>query len=321
MVVTLHKYSGFRAKLVFVLALLLAKPLLILFPVHDLGLRLLQRLNRLAERMSDAPGVDRTRTSLARRPTDLIVAAGQSRTDSDTAILYLHGGAFLAGGPGTHRNFAGLLARRLQIPVYVLDYRQLPETGVGASVQDSTLAYRELLDSYARVVLMGDSAGGYLCGKVVEHVHAEGLPKPVAYVGYSPFLDLELASKPHSTSRHDAYLPKGKLRKLAPNFYRGPVAFPGEKGVAALPGEAFPPTLLITAQGEFLEPDAIALAEKIAATGTRAEVHSFPWQLHAFPVMAFSADAAESLDISTDFVRDALSATSGTGQSSAEEAV
>lgn len=221
MVVTLHPKSGLKARLSFLLVMLFVKPLLILFPIFDAGLRQLKWLDRGAQRGPDAPGIQRSRVSLANRPTDLMIPAGTTVAEADTAILYLHGGAFIACGPATHRKITGLLARQLRVPVYVLDYRQLPEVGVGSSVADAVQAYRELLQDYARVIVVGDSAGGFLSGKVIEYAHTHGLPKPVAYVGYSPLLDLDLAANPASTSRHDAYLPKGKLRKLAPKFDRG----------------------------------------------------------------------------------------------------
>lgn len=308
MVVTVHPKSGLKARLPFLFVLLFVKPLLILFPILDAGLRQLKWLDQGAQRGPDAPGIQRTRIALADRPTDLMVPAGTQASDSDTAILYLHGGAFIACGPATHRKITGLLARQLQIPVYVLDYRQLPVAGVGTSVADAVQAYRELLQDYTRVVIVGDSAGGYLSGKVIEYAHTHGLPKPVAYVGYSPLLDLDLASNPASTSRHDAYLPKGKLAKLAPKFDRGPVEFTGERRVISVPVEAFPPTLLITAQDEFLEPDALELAEKLTTAGVVAKVHSYSWQLHAFPAIAVSRDTAEAVVLSADFVREALSA-------------
>ncbi|MGH3722805.1 MAG: alpha/beta hydrolase [Mycobacterium sp.] len=307
MVVTLHRKLGIKARLPFLFVFLFIKPLLIVFPILDVGLRQLKWLDRGAERGPDAPGITRTRIALADRPTDLMVPAGTEATDSDTAILYLHGGAFIACGPATHRKITGLLSRQLQIPVYVLDYRQLPVAGVGSSVEDAVRAYRELLQDYARVILVGDSAGGFLCGKVIEHAHATGLPKPVAYVGYSPLLDLDLGVNPASTSRRDAYLPKGKLARLAPKFDRGPVEFTGERRVVSVPVEAYPPTLLITAQDEFLEPDAIELAEKLSAAGVVAQVHSYAWQLHAFPAIAVSRDTAEAVVLSADFVREALS--------------
>ena len=37
--------------------------------------------------------------------------SGPSRRDGDTAMLYLHGGAFVVCGLGTHRSIAARLAR------------------------------------------------------------------------------------------------------------------------------------------------------------------------------------------------------------------
>jgi acetyl esterase/lipase len=307
MVVTLHPKTGIKARLSFLFVLLFIKPLLILFPISEGGLGRLKWLDNGAQRGPDAPGIERTRIALADRPTDLMVPQGTSASDADTAVLYLHGGAFIACGPATHRKISGLLARQLRLPVYVLDYRQLPVAGVGTSVADAVQAYRELLQDYKRVIVAGDSAGGYLCGKVIEYAHTNGLPKPVAYVGYSPLLDLDLGANPTSTSRRDAYLPKGKLARLAPKFDRGPVEFTGERRIFSVPVEAYPPTLLITAQDEFLEPDAIELAEKLSAAGVVAQLHSYAWQLHAFPAIAVSRDTAEAVVLSADFVREALS--------------
>ncbi len=96
--------------------------------------------------------------------------AGPSRRDSDTAMLYLHGGAFVVCGLGTHRSIAARLARACEMPVFSLEYRQLPAAGVGASVADAVDAYAELIRErhYRRVIVAGDSAGGFLAAKVIE---------------------------------------------------------------------------------------------------------------------------------------------------------
>lgn len=46
MVVTLHPRPGFKARLSFLFVLLFVKPLLILFPIFDAGLRQLKWLDR-----------------------------------------------------------------------------------------------------------------------------------------------------------------------------------------------------------------------------------------------------------------------------------
>ncbi|MBR7539478.1 alpha/beta hydrolase fold domain-containing protein, partial [Mycobacterium tuberculosis] len=89
-------------------------------------------------------------------------------------------------------------------------------------VDDALSAYRELLTErgYRRLVVAGDSAGGFLAVKVVELAAAAGLPTPAALIGFSPLLDLDLGTNPDRSSRSDAYLPMSKLARLVPLLNR-----------------------------------------------------------------------------------------------------
>ncbi|WP_018177236.1 alpha/beta hydrolase [Jongsikchunia kroppenstedtii] len=328
MAVVTHPAPGKRSYVYFVLALLFIKPLMKLWPITDRGLRPMGALSRLAYRKAkDVSGVVRQPDALGGRLTDHLRPAGALPIEltgrGDAAVLYLHGGAFIGCGPGTHREVAGRLARDAAIDLYALDYRQLPEAGVGTSVHDAVAAYRELFDrGYRHVVVAGDSAGGYLCGKVIEAAAREGLPQPAGFIGYSPLLDLDLAADPTSTSRHDAYLPKRKMAKLAPKFDRGPVLFRGARNINDVAADAFPTTLLFTAQDEFLEPDCVRLSQHISTAGVSATLHSYPWQLHAFPAMGgVTPQALEAIELSAAAIRDAVAAaTAGDQTGLAEDA-
>ncbi|MGV7903978.1 alpha/beta hydrolase, partial [Mycobacterium kansasii] len=90
----------------------------------------------------------------------------------------------------THRRIAVLLARGLRVPVYNVEYRQYPDGGVGTSVADGFAAYRELLESgdFDRILVAGDSAGGFVCAKVIQYAAEAGIQGPTAFAGFSPFL-------------------------------------------------------------------------------------------------------------------------------------
>ena len=84
---------------------------------------------------------------------------------SSTVILYMHGGAYIAGSPRTHRPLTAELARSTGARVLALDYRQAPEHAYPAWLEDGVAAYQHLLKSGERpqhIVLAGDSAGGNL---------------------------------------------------------------------------------------------------------------------------------------------------------------
>ncbi|OLT44420.1 alpha/beta hydrolase [Gordonia sp. CNJ-863] len=285
------------------------KPLLTLWPINKAGMAGLFLIDRVVAVGPKPRGVVREQLTLAGRSTELAMPAGPSRRDSDTAMLYLHGGAFVVCGIGTHRSIAARLARACEVPVFSLEYRQLPEAGVGASVADAVAAYAELINErhYRRVIVAGDSAGGFLAAKVVEAAVERGLPAPAALVGFSPLLDVDLGTNPDRSSRSDAYIPKSKMAKLAPQFDRGPVPLTGVRRIADLDPVEFPPTVMVTAEGEMLEPDVIGLIEILDEAGVEALAHSYAWQVHAFPVLAsHHPETIHAIEATAAFAKEAI---------------
>ena len=302
-------------------ARLFLKPTLSLWPLNRPGMAGLFLIDRLFGAAPKPKGVVREQLRLGDRPVELVMPSGPSRRDSDTAILYLHGGAFVVCGLGTHRSIAARLSRACELPLFSLEYRQLPAAGVGTSAADAMAAYRELLTErgYKRIIVAGDSAGGFLAAKVVEMAADMGLPRPAALIGFSPLLDLDLGTHPDRSSRSDAYLPQSKMAKLAPKFFWGPIPLQGARRIGDVPPESFPPTIMIVAEGEMLEPDVIDLIERLDDAGVDAVAHSFAWQIHAFPMMSNShAETIEAVELTSAFtaqvVRDAKAADSRDGQ-------
>ncbi|MGZ8178323.1 alpha/beta hydrolase [Williamsia sp. SKLECPSW1] len=288
---------------------LLVRPILKYWPLTAPTMRYLHLVDKALARGPRPKGVVGEPMELAGRPAEYIVPSGPSGRDSDTAILYLHGGAFVVCGLASHRAVASRLSRASALPVFSLAYRQLPEAGVGTSVNDAYMAYRELImeRGYRHVVVAGDSAGGFLAPKVVELAAADGLPGPDAFIGFSPLLDLDLASNPDRSSRSDAYLPKSKMAELAPLFDRGPIELRGVRRIADIPTGDLPPTLIVNATDEMLEADIIELVESIDAAGGEAVCHRFRWQVHAFPALnSRHPESLEAIALAADFAAEAV---------------
>ncbi|NDZ97648.1 alpha/beta hydrolase [Streptomyces sp. SID6673] len=287
----------------------LLRPTLSLWPLNTAGMAGLFLIDRAIAVGPKPRGVVREQMTLADRPVELIMPSGPSGRDSETAILYLHGGAFLVCGLGTHRSIASRLSSACELPVFSVEYRQLPSVGVGTSVSDALEAYRELVGErgYRRVIVAGDSAGGFLAGKVVEAAAREGLPRPTAFIGVSPLLDLDVGTNPDRSSRSDAYIPKSKMAQLAQLFGRGPIPFSGIRRIPAIADSDFPPTAIITAEGEMLEADVIELIEKLDDAGVDAVGHSYSWQVHAFPVLTTRhPETVHAIEVISAFVARAI---------------
>jgi acetyl esterase/lipase len=140
-------------------------------------------------------------------------------TAADRAILYFHGGGFVVSGLATERLLASRLAAATNHPVLSIGYRQLPEAQVNASVADGVTAYRQLLKhGYApeRIVIAGMSAGGYIAFATAYQAALEGLPKPAALIGQTPWLDLDCAETlAHPNARLDPLMPAQVLANIS----------------------------------------------------------------------------------------------------------
>jgi acetyl esterase/lipase len=270
----------------------IARPMFSLWPLTPAGLRAGPALELLAGLRKAPAG---TRTEKLRIGGFLVewvkadgVAPGLPNPAAG-AVLYFHGGGFIGGGVGTHRRCVSALSRTSRKPVLSVAYRQYPAARLDGSVSDGVFAYRWLLDHgypAERIVLAGDSAGGYLSFSVALAARAAGLPAPAGILAISPLLDWDCTDKQaHVNLRRDAYIPGRRLPALyqlvAPLAGPDPRLSPINHDLRGLP-----PVLLQVAAREVLRCDAEAMAQRLANAGVPCTLQIWAGQVHAFPVLA-----------------------------------
>ncbi|MCS3778819.1 alpha/beta hydrolase [Tsukamurella ocularis] len=260
-------------------------------------------------------GVERARVRLRNCEAEHTRIAGAG---SDSAILYLHGGAWLVGGLRSHRRLVSRLARDTGVPVLAVNYRKLPHASVSDAFDDCLDGFRRLRTAGIaadRIAVVGDSAGGYFALRVaLEGLHG-GLGAPGALVCLSPIIDLEPSSKLASASVNDPLFPASALHAmwqmtLASERDRDALEkllTPASATEAELRG--LPPTLIQVGGGEILRPDSEDIAARLAAAGVRVTLEVYPGQLHVFQVGADVIPEARSAVASiTEHIRTALRA-------------
>ncbi|MFD0936513.1 alpha/beta hydrolase, partial [Methylobacterium trifolii] len=97
---------------------------------------------------------------------------------SGPRLLYLHGGAFIACSPKTHRPVTGALAAR-GFTLFVPDYRLAPEHPFPAGVEDCIAAWHGF-SAGGPACVAGDSAGGNLALLLLLAARERGLAMPTA---------------------------------------------------------------------------------------------------------------------------------------------
>jgi monoterpene epsilon-lactone hydrolase len=99
------------------------------------------------------------------------------------AILYLHGGAFVAGSPRTHRSITRRLSALTGALVLVPHYRLAPEHAFPAGLDDCVRCYQQLLqEGYTadRIAIAGDPMIRLAWGASVEKAMAVPPDHPLA---------------------------------------------------------------------------------------------------------------------------------------------
>jgi acetyl esterase/lipase len=223
----------------------------------------------------------------------------------DRVVVYLHGGAFVVGGRYLHRQLTSRIAEQTRSSVVAVEYRQLPHHPVSASVADGLDAYRHVLDSgvpASQVVIMGDSAGGYLTFQVALAAEREGLPMPAGLVALSPLIDFDGTAKVSADSAATcALFPANCFEGLGQVVLRAAlragekVVLPDAPSLAEL--HQLPPSLIQASSAEMVFPDAEAMATALSRAGVDVELQVWDHQVHVFQAAAgIVPEGAEAID-------------------------
>jgi len=233
--------------------------------------------------------------------------------ESDAAILYLHGGAFVTGSPATHRELAARISAAAGARVFSPGYRLAPEHPFPAAIEDTVKTYRWLLkQGYppSNLVLGGESSGGGLALQALLTLNDEGLPMPKAAFFLSPVTDWSgFDGKSYSNrAASDPLLSLPQCRFTA-SMYVGnrpadtPLLRPTEMDLTGLP-----PIWIQVGEHEVLLSDAQRLAQRAAEAGVNVEFKVWPGLWHVFQFAArMVPEAEESIQELGEFVRKHLS--------------
>lgn len=219
--------------------------------------------------------------------------------DPTRRVLYLHGGAFFAGSPVSHRSATTRYSQVANAAVLSVDYRLLPEHRRRDGIEDCQQAYRWLLENgpdgmspVSTLFVGGDSAGGNLALVISAWARDSELRKPDAVVALSPVTDSTfLAPSIRLNAEKDALVkplfgpllraPRFLLRWISASIVR---ARPTNPMVSPVYGELsnLPPTLLQASETEMLFDDARRYVNKARAAGSPVFLQSWFGLLHAW---------------------------------------
>ena len=263
--------------------------------------RLLRRLTSLAR----APrGVKLTEEVIA----GVAVLRASSGARARGTVLYLHGGAYMAGSARDGVTAAHMSADNGPDLVSV-EYRRAPEHPYPAAVEDALAVYRELVRAPGpdRLVVVGESAGGGLALVLLQKAREEGLPMPAAVVPVFPWADLTLSGASSTANIGRDMLTRSHLLEAA-GWYAGGRDL-RDPGLSPLFGSfrGFPRTYVPVGRHDLLLDDARRLVARMRAEDVQVALDEWPGTIHGF-VQVPSAEGRECRRRIRAFVHEALPA-------------
>lgn len=232
-------------------------------------------------------------------PAEWVLAPG---ADPARRVLYIHGGAFFAGSPNSHRTITSKWSEVAEAAVLSIDYRLLPEHRRMDGIEDCRTAYRWILEngpdgpgSPAWLYVSGDSAGGNLSLALTAWARDAGARLPDAVVALSPLTDgTHSGPSIRENVKTDTML--GPLFSALLKIPRPLLSWlfviehrfrPTNPTVSPIFGnlDGLPPTLIQVSEAEMLLDDARRYVNKARAAGTPARLESWAGLLHVWQIM------------------------------------
>jgi acetyl esterase/lipase len=221
------------------------------------------------------------------------------RPDPSPALVFFHGGAFVAGDLETEDARCAEIARRTGTLVVSVDYRLAPEHPFPAGFHDCydvlvwTASHSaELGVDPTRIAVGGSSAGGALAAAVSLAARDLGGPRIILQMLLYPVIDdaLDTVSmrafahtpgwnQPNSVHMWNHYLGSGDRGEVSP--YAVPWRATDLTGL--------PPAYVLTAEFDPLRDEGVRYAVRLLAADVPTELHQFPGAFHGFDAAAPAA--------------------------------
>lgn len=212
-------------------------------------------------------------------------------------IVYLHGGGGVIGSIEASESVTRMLAATTGFTVASVGYRLGPEHKHPAAIEDSCAAWDALVTRVPRsgkVVVAGDSFGGFLSAHVDRHAMIRGTRQPDLQVLIYPIVDLTLTSPTIDLLGEGYLLTKSMMTWFRSQYLRDTDdrKIPSPAYWEDLTGAA--PAVVATAGFDPLVAEGDHHADRLRRAGTLVRHRRYPGLIHGFISLTGGVAAART---------------------------
>ncbi len=228
-------------------------------------------------------------------------------------LLHIHGGGMIIGSAREMLNGPSSLAAGLGVPVASVEYRLAPEVRFPGPQEDCFAALRWLANEAdalgidpARIVVVGESAGGGLAAAVAQMARDQGGPKLAGQVLVYPMLDHRVGgtSDPWRNRHTGEFVWTRESNQFGWESLRGDYRADDYRKGWFSPSLAedlsgLPPAWIGVGNLDLFFDEDLDYARRLVDAGVPVELHAYPGAFHAFNILADSR-------VGIDFGRDMM---------------
>ncbi|QCE35127.1 alpha/beta hydrolase [Acetobacteraceae bacterium] len=235
--------------------------------------------------------------------TKIFITTPKEGAETPIHILYLHGGDFVMDVMPYYGWMLSDLAEKMSCTVHMPFLPLAPKHTWRETMDLIIKGYEHLVEQHGaeNVVVMGDSAGGWLSVTLAREIARLKLEKPRCLVLYSPFLDLSCTGEGQDQlAKVDPILDIPFLRKGG-QMWIGDLnpKDPEINPIMAKDLDGLPPTIIFSGTRDILNSDARRLKEK-EPWMVLEQYYGMP---HIFVVGKYIPEAHQALKQTADFIR------------------
>lgn len=228
-------------------------------------------------------------------------------SNPEKVILYIHGGGYVSGSCSDHRGFVSKFAQFTGVTNLIFEYRLAPEHPFPAALNDSVKMVEKLLSlgyKPENILLAGESAGGGLTLATLLALKERKIPKPVAAVAISPWIDLTCSSNSYHTKNKRSPAPMNSWVVFS-KHYCG--TYPADLPlISPLFGDlkGLPPLFINSGEDDELFEDGEKFSKKAKEAGVDVNFRAGKGMVHCYPLLApMFPEATDAMNEIVDFVK------------------
>lgn len=186
------------------------------------------------------------------------------KEESDTIIIYLHGGAYINDPLLFHLKFIDKIVNNTNIDVYLPIYPLAPNHTYKETYNLLLDLYRKMINKNKKIILIGDSAGGGLALGFTLYLKELKIKLPTKLILISPWIDITMSNNEiKKYEKIDPILSSYGLIEIG-KIWAGDLDLKDYKLSPIYSDmKGLPNTMIIAGKREILYPDIVLLEKKL----------------------------------------------------------